>query len=78
MDQKAVEVMCVVSQNLVTIRGVARSLLEKSEYAIIREQIGNCLEEMAKYCDASPMKLIGGDIEGIMANFEWEKSLQNS
>ncbi|NCA17708.1 hypothetical protein EBZ39_15935 [bacterium] len=76
MDQKAVKVMCRVAQNLITVRGVARSL--KGDYGIVREQIGNCLEEMARYCDASPNRLIGGDVDGIMANFEWEKSLQNS
>jgi hypothetical protein len=70
--------MCRVAQNLVTVRGVVRSMCEKSEYEIVREQIGNCLEEMAKYCDASPNRLMGGDVEAIMANFEWEKSLQNS
>lgn len=74
MDRNAVEVMCCIAQSLATVKGIARSSLKEGEYRIVREQIGNCLEEMAKYCDTSPWRLMGGDVEGIMANFEWESN----
>lgn len=68
MDQNAVEVMCQVAQALATLKGIARSLDDRS-YRIAREQIGNCLEDMAKYCDTSPFKLMSGQVEEIMGNY---------
>jgi hypothetical protein len=78
MDRNAVEVMCRVAQALATVKGIARSM-DDGSYRIAREQIGNCLEEMAKYCDTSPLRLMGGDVESIMRNYEhWEINLQEN
>lgn len=71
--------MCNVAQALITVRGIVRSQEDKGAYGIVREQIGNCLEEMAKYCDTAPSRLIGGDVEGIMRNYShWEINLQEN
>jgi hypothetical protein len=73
MDPKAVEVMCRVAHNLVTIKGMV--CRDNEIYRAVREQIGDCLEIMALYCDAAPVKLMSGQSEEIMENHDYMKNL---
>jgi len=38
---------------------------------MINEQLGDCHEIMAIYCDAAPVKLMSGRVEEIMENHEY-------
>ena len=75
MDRNAVEAMSRIAQILVTIRGMA-SLCERPIHKMIKEQIGDCHEIMAVYCDTSPFKLMSGRVEEIMENHDYVKNLQ--
>ena len=75
MDRNAVEAMSRIAQILVTIKGMAASC-DRPLYRMINEQIGDCHEIMATYCDCSPFKLMGGRVDEIMENHEYMKGLQ--
>lgn len=69
MDRNTVETMSKIAQILVTVKGMANSCDQPLRW-MIREQIGDCQEIMAKYCDTSPFKLMSGRVDEIMENFQ--------
>ena len=75
MDRNAVEAMSRIAQILVTIKGMVASC-DKPLYRMINEQLGDCHEIMAVYCDTSPFRLMSGRVEEIMENHEYMKNLQ--
>lgn len=77
MERKAVEAMCQIAQILVTVKGMAASC-DRPLQRMIKEQLGNCQEIMANYCDSSPFKLMTGMVDEIMENHEYVKSLQQT
>jgi hypothetical protein len=68
MDRNAVDAMSQVAQILVTIKGMVSECDQKT-YRMVKEQLGDCHEIMARYCDTSPLKLMSGQVEQIMENF---------
>lgn len=68
MDRNAVEAMSQVAQILVTIKGMV-SICDRKTYRMVNEQLGDCHEIMARYCDAAPVKLMSGQVDEIMENF---------
>jgi hypothetical protein len=77
MDRNAVEAMSQVAQILVTIKGIAAHC-DLPLQRMIKEQIGDCQSIMALYCDCSPYRLMGGEIDEIMKNYEYMKGLQET
>lgn len=77
MDRNAVEAMSRIAQILVTVKGMAASC-ERPLYRMIKEQLGDCQEIMANYCDTSPFKLMSGQVDEIMENHEYMKGLQET
>lgn len=77
MDRKAVEAMCQIAQILVTIKGMASSC-ERPLQRLIKEQIGDCHEIMARYCDSAPIKLMSGQVDEIMDNHHHVKRLKET
>ena len=77
MDRHADEAMSQIAQILVTIKGMAASC-DLPLQRMIKEQLGNCHEIMAIYCDCSPYRLMGGEIDEIMKNYEYTKDLQET
>jgi hypothetical protein len=67
MDRNAVEAMCKVAHILVTIKGMV-AMCDKPLYRMVNEQLGDCHEIMAKYCDSSPQRLMTGQVDVIMEN----------
>lgn len=62
--------MSKVCQKLSQARVNLYNLLgdKPEDYNKFREEIFDCEELMAKYCDCAPIRLIAGQVDDIMAN----------
>lgn len=72
MDREAVEVMSKVCQRLTQARLNLQKLFEDEpeHYLNFREAIFDCEKLMAVYCDCAPIRLISGQVDDIMKNWE--------
>lgn len=64
--------MCMVAASL---QKVKETLKDKNPdaYLAVKEYIYDSLEKMAILCDTAPVRLVRGEIEEIMSNFEAQK-----
>jgi hypothetical protein len=75
MDKEVVELMSLVCQKLAHARVCLSEVFgekKPEEYFRFRELVFDCEEIMAKYCDCAPIKLIAGQIDEIIENYNKE------
>jgi hypothetical protein len=70
VDREVVEIMSKVCEKLSQARVNLGNLLkdQPEDYFKFREEIFDCEELMAKYCDCAPIRLIAGQVDDIMSN----------
>ncbi len=68
MDHQLLKMLCEVAQKASHAKQHLKVLLENNpkEYMEAREYLNDIQEVIAKYCDVAPIRLITGDIEGIL------------
>lgn len=77
LDRKVVEMMSLICQKLTHARVCLSEILGEStpqEYFRFRDIIFDCEEIMARYCDCAPIKLIAGQVDEIIENYEFIKA----
>ena len=75
MDKEVVELMSLVCQKLAHARVCLSEILgekKPEEYFRFRELVFDCEEIMANYCDCAPIKLIAGQVDEIIENYNKE------
>jgi hypothetical protein len=70
MDKEVVDIMSTVCQKLSHARVNLSKILSPEDYSKFREIIFDCEQIMAAYCDCAPIRLIDGQVEDIMLNYE--------
>lgn len=75
VDREVVELLSKVCQKLSTAKLNLSELsnlnkISPDDYFKIRNIIYDCYELMAVYCDCAPIRLIAGQVDDIMKNFE--------
>jgi hypothetical protein len=81
VDKEIVESFCNIAKKMVLAREEARKLVDTNtitydQYEKIRNPIGDCLLKMATICDCAPIRLISGDIDSIMSNFDEQSDVK--
>lgn len=71
MNREVVETFCKIAQKLSFAKKHLSILAENypAEYFKVREELFDCLELMAEFCDCAPIKLIAGQADDIMINY---------
>lgn len=71
MNREVVEIFSEISQKLSFAKNYLGDLRESNleVYSKVREELADCQELMAKYCDCAPIKLIAGQVDDIIANY---------
>lgn len=72
MERETVECMCSVAGSLQRIREKLKSS-SPDLYIKVKEEIFDSLELMAIYCDTAPIRLIMGEVDNVMSDFETHK-----
>lgn len=72
-DKNTIEALCTVAKKITLVREECRKLLENNkisedEYNKIRDYVGDCYHVMGLLCDCAPIKLIAGNVDGIIDN----------
>jgi|694.fasta_scaffold19238_10 hypothetical protein len=81
VDREVVESFCKIAKKMVLAREEARKLVDTNtitydQYDKIRNPIGDCLLKMATICDCAPIRLISGDVDSIMSNFDEQSDIK--
>lgn len=71
MNMEVVETFCKIAQKLSSAKKHLSILAENYpvEYFKVREELFDCQELMALFCDCAPIKLIAGRVDDIMENY---------
>jgi hypothetical protein len=72
MNRETVECMCRVASSLQKVRETLRDR-DPDLYMEVKDYIFDSLESMAILCDTAPIRLIAGEADEIMLNFETQK-----
>lgn len=72
MNRETVECMCRVASSLQKVRETLRER-DPDAYLEVKDYIFDSLESMAILCDTAPIRLIMGETDEIMRNFETQK-----
>ena len=72
MNRETVECMCRVASSLQKVRETLRDR-NPDLYLEVKDYIFDSLESMAILCDTAPIRLIAGEADEIMLNFEAHK-----
>jgi len=75
IDREVVELLSNLSKKLAFVKKQVGDLLNQNkittkEYEEIRNNLNDCQFNMATYCDCAPIKLMTGDVDAIVANFD--------
>lgn len=73
MNPRSVKAMSDVARKLADIKKILGDALSEShptKYMEIRELLNDCQSIMAEHCDCAPIKLISGDVDDIVYNYE--------
>jgi hypothetical protein len=71
MNEEVVEIFISIAQKLSFAKGHISELLDSNPeiYLKVREELADCQELMAKFCDCAPIKLIAGQRDDILENY---------
>lgn len=80
MERDTVELLSRLAQKIASMKVHLGILQENSptEYMQVREHMNDCQEMMAIYCDCAPIKLIAGQVDDILENYNYMKSVSYS
>lgn len=72
MDRQLLKMLCEVAQKVAFAKSHLKDLLEDNpeDFMKAREYLNDIQETIASYCDVAPIRLINGDVEEIMKNYE--------
>lgn len=73
MERETVEVLSSIVQKLVIARSELANHLEGEAYGNIRDRINDCIETASVYCDTAPIRLIAGQVDEIVENFNYKR-----
>jgi len=75
MNREVVETFCKIAQKLSYAKKHLSILAENhpAEYFKVREELFDCQELMALFCNCAPIKLIAGKVDDIIENIEADK-----
>lgn len=80
MDRETVEMLSRVSKKLAIAKKNLGDLLDNNkintkEYDEIRNLLNDCQLEMATYCDCAPIRLMNGEIDVIVTNYNCDAEI---
>lgn len=73
MERETVEVFSNIVKKLVVARSELSRHLEGKSYENIRDTLNDCIELASVHCDTAPIRLIAGQVDEIVENFNCKR-----